>query len=366
MEKVTVAVVGGGNGSYTFAADLALAGHEVRMCPGSRDRHRELWESGTIRLTGSGPSGEARLAAVTDDLGAALRGADVVFSSDPAPSQPARAKRLAPHLTDGQVVFLSPGSLGSYVFARNLQAAGARAEVLFAEPGTLPYLTRKTGPTEVAVSGRAVHLPVGIFPAKHTGRAVERLERLFPAAHPVENALSIALLNVGPIIHSVLVLLNTGPIEQLASWDIHNEGTSPSVRKLILAHDAERIRVREALAFAPPHYPMRDHYEPADGAEWMYGRRGHSELVESEKWREKLDFSHRYVAEDVRCNLALLASIGDLAGVETPIADALLALIGTIVGEDFRQTGRTLQSLGLGGLSFPELTELLEQGLGAE
>ena len=365
MGGLSVAVVGGGNGSYTIAADMALAGHDVRMWPGPGEQHRELRETRAIRLTGLGRTGEARLAAVTDDLGEAVRGADLVFSSDPAPSQPARARALAPHLEDGQIVFLSPGSLGSYLFAKVLREERSCSGVVFVEPGTLPYLTRKTGLTEVQVSGRAVHLPVGAFPAKRTAWALARVREAYASAHAVENALSVALLNVGPIIHPVLVLLNTGPIEQLPSWDIHNEGTSPSVRRLILAHDAERIRLREALGFRTPHYPMRDHYEPTGDAEWMYGRRGHTELVKSEKWREKLSFTHRYVVEDVKCNLALLTSIGGLCGVDTPIGDALVSLIGTIAGEDFRTTGRTLASLGLGGLGVEELSRLLEEGFGA-
>ncbi|MBI5439988.1 MAG: NAD/NADP octopine/nopaline dehydrogenase family protein [Deltaproteobacteria bacterium] len=365
MSTLKVAVVGGGNGSYTMAADMALAGHEVRMCPGPRERHQEVWESRSIRISGLGRTGEGRLVAVSDDLREVVVGADLVFCSDPAPSQPTRAKTLAPHLEAGQVVFLSPGSLGSYLCAKIVREEGGSQEVAFVEPGTLPYLTRKTGPAEVQVSGRAAHLPVGVFPARETARALERVRRVYPAAHPVENALSVALLNVGPILHSVLVLLNTGPIEHLASWDIHNEGTSPSVKKLILAHDAERIRVRTALGFAPPHYPMRDHYDPSGDAEWMYGRKAHVDLVKSEKWREKLSFSHRYVVEDVRCNLALQSSVGRLARVETPIADALLTLIGTIVGEEFRQTGRSRASLGLGDLSLPELTRLLDRGFRA-
>ena len=39
---------------------------------------------------------------------------------------------------------------GSYVMAREVRDAGYRAEVAFAETGTLPYLTRKHGPAEVA------------------------------------------------------------------------------------------------------------------------------------------------------------------------------------------------------------------------
>jgi len=364
VSKLNIAVVGGGNGSYTMAGEFALAGHRVRMWPGSRQKHAELYHKGTILLEGLGKTGEARLELVSDDPGEVVGGAEVILCSDPAHSQAKRSSILAPHLENGQVIFLSPGSLGPLVFEKTLRAEGRRIDLSYAEPGTLPYLTRKVEPTKVQVSGLAAHLPIGVFPARNTDRVFERLTRMYPAAHPVENALSVALLNVGPIIHSVLFLLNTGAIEHFPYWDIHNEGTTQSVKKLVLAHDLERIALRKALGYASHHYPFEDHYNPAGDTEWMYGKKAHSDLVKSEKWRESLNFDHRYILEDVKCNLALMASIGDLCRVATPIADSLLTLIGTICGENFRETGRTLETLGVGDLSLKELTTVLWEGCG--
>ncbi|UCD80286.1 MAG: NAD/NADP octopine/nopaline dehydrogenase family protein [Desulfobacterales bacterium] len=357
-----IAVVGGGNGSYTMAGDCALAGHSVRMWPGVKQKHAELYRQGTILLEGLGRTGEARLELVSDDPAEVVKGAEVILCTDPAYTQAKRASVLAAHLENGQVVFLSPGSLGPLVFEKTLRAEGRRTDLSYAEPGTLPYLTRKVEPTKVQVSGLAAHLPVGVFPARNTKQVLERLTGLYPAAHPVENALSVALLNVGPIIHSVLFLLNTGAIEHFPAWDIHNEGTTQSVKKLVLAHDAERIALRKILGYDSHHYPFEDHYNPAGDAEWMYGKKAHTDLVKSEKWRESLNFEHRYIVEDVKCNLALMASVGDLCRMETPIADALLTLIGAICGEDFRKTGRTLETLGVGDLSVEELTTLVWQG----
>jgi len=345
-----------------MASDFALAGHRVRMWPGAPQKHARLFEEKTIFLEGIGRTGSARLELVSDNLRQVVREAEVIVCTDPAHTQELRAKALAPHLENGQVVFLSPGSLGPLVFEKTFQREGRRVDLSYGEPGTLPYLTRKVEATRVQVSGVAQHLPVGVFPACNTDRVLERINRLFPAAHAVENALSVALLNVGPIIHSVLFLLNTGAIEHFSAWDIHNEGSTASVKKLVLAHDAERIALRKTLGFSSHHYPFEDHYSPDSQTEWMYGRKAHTDLVKSEKWRESLDFGHRYIIEDVKCNLALMASIGDFCRVQTPIADALLTLIGVISGENFRQTGRTLTALGLGDLSPPELTKLLWEG----
>lgn len=358
-----IAVVGSGNGSYAAAADFGLKGHRVRMVPGRPTEHTELLETGSITRTGVGLQGTALLDKVTDDPAEALDDAEIVVSMDPAITQERRARLLAPHLRPGQIVILSPGSLGAPAFAKILRMEGGADNLVFAEPGTLPYLARKSAPTTVNISGEAVNLPVGVFPAAHTAEAMECIRILYPNSHSVENALSVFLLNVGPTIHSVLVLLNTGPIERLDSWDIHNEGSTPSVIKLILALDAERIALRNTLGFSPPHYPIRDHYQPQGDREWMYGRRGRDDIVKSRDWHEKLSYDHRYIQEDVRMNLTLLSSVGEFYGVPTPIANSILALVGPILDEDLRVTGRTLQSLGLASMTAQQLTAFLETGL---
>ena len=363
MTKVEIAVLGGGNGAITTAADMALAGFNVRMWTAFPNEFGHLYDTKTLKVSGLGRVGKAKIRLITRDLGEAIRGAQIIFSPNPAFSQYDIASLLAPHIKEGQILFLSPGSLGSYIFAKTFKDQGIQKDVAIAEPGTLPYLTRKMAPDEVLVSGHAVRLPVGVFPAKMTEDAVEILKLLYPAIHQVENALSVALLNVGPIIHSALMLLNTGPIEHFKTWDIHNEGTTKSVKKLILAHDEERIALRKKLGYTTHHYPFSDHYDENCEEPWMYGRKAHNDLVDSESWREPLDFTYRYITEDVKCNLALLASVGDLCGVETPIADSLLKLLGVIVGEDFRKTGRTLESLGLAHMGLEEFDQLLYSGL---
>ncbi len=363
MTVKEIAVIGGGSGALTTAGDMALAGFNVRMWTAFPREYEKIYESKIVKLKGLGRTGDAAIPVVTRDLKEALQGAEVICSPSPAFAQEEIAKRMAPHVENGQVIFLSPGSLGGYIFAKGFKEEGIQKDVSIAEPGTLPYLTRKVAPDEVLVSGHTVRLPVGVFPAKNTEHAIGRLKALYPVIHPVENALSLALLNVGPIIHSVLMLMNAAPIEHFEAWDIHNEGTTPSVKKVILAHDEERIALRKALGYTTHHYPFSDHYNQHGKDPWMYGRKAHDALVESKSWREPLDFNYRYITEDVKCNLALMASVGDLCGVDTPIADSLLKLLGVVVGEDFRETGRTLKSLGLDHMGLKELEQLLQNGL---
>ena len=128
------------------------------------------------------------------------------------------------------------------------------------------------------------------------------------------------------------------------------------------ALDAERIAVREALGYGAPHFPLADHYAK-QGDEWMYGRGSHDKLTDSGDWREHIVLTeHRYMLEDTRMGLSFLTSVGELAGVQTPLARAFLAIGGAIVGEDFMVTGRTLKAMELGGYDKAGLQALLRDG----
>ncbi|HEX4369167.1 MAG TPA: NAD/NADP octopine/nopaline dehydrogenase family protein [Rhodopila sp.] len=362
-----IAVLGGGNGSFAAAGDLALAGHDIRLW--RRDEHAAAAHraaGGTIAVTDHAGDHKARLAAITSDLAAAVTGADLILCPTPAFSQPAIAARLAPLLSDGQVVFLPPGSFGSFLFARAAHAAGNRAPISFAETGTLPWLARKHGPYAVRISGRGKRLPTGVFPQAQAPHALQVIAAAFPnAIEPCGDALSGALMNAGPIIHPPLIMMNAGPIEHFDRWDIHKEGTQPSIRRVTDRLDAERIAVREALGYGPPHFPLANHYA-REGEEWMYGRGSHEKLTDSGDWHEHLVLrEHRYMLEDTRIGLSLLVSVAALAGVAAPLAHAFLALGSAICGENFQQSGRTLASLGLADLDRAALLALLQNGFAA-
>ncbi|AHV95652.1 NAD/NADP-dependent octopine/nopaline dehydrogenase family protein [Paenibacillus sabinae] len=358
-----IAVIGGGHGCYAAAADLSDKGHHVRLWRRGKEAFQPVLESQSLILKDAGGVRKVSLSLASTDLSAVVKGAALIVLPLPAFAQASVASELAPHLQDGQVIFLPPGTFGSYVMAKALAEAGSRAKVAFAETGTLPYLARKHGADTVAVSGRATRLPTGVFPGELAEQAFAVLEEAFPAVERLQDALDGALMNAGPIIHPPLILMNAGPIEHFEHWDIHNEGTQPSVRRVHNALDAERIAVREALGYRAPHFPLADHYSK-DGDEWMYGNAAHEKLVDSSDWREHLDLmTHRYMREDVACGLAFLVSLADWAGMPAPVAKGLLAIASAVTGEDLRETGRTLENLQLSGLSVNGMRMMLQQGV---
>lgn len=354
-----IAILGGGHGCYAAAADLSEAGHDVRLWRRDAAALAPLQAAGAITLKDAAGAREVPIALATPDIGRALAGAELVLIPSPAIAQDDIARAMAPHLVDGQVVFLPPGTFGSVVMARTVRAAGNRADVAWAETGTLPYLARKHGDREVNVTIRAVRLPTGVYPQRLSAHALAVIQRAYPAVHDCGDALSGALMNAGPVIHPPLILMNAAPLQHFERWDIHNEGTQPCVRAVTDQLDAERMAVREALGYGGPHYPLADHY---NNDRWMYGD-AHKKLVKSGDWREHIDLhTHRYMTEDTALGLSLLASVARWAGVDAPIAHGLLAIAGGILGRDLRQGPRSFEALGLAALDRSTLQQRLRDG----
>ena len=342
-------------------ADLTEAGHKVAFWRRNSVAVGKLRQADNrIELVDHQGRREVRVALVTDDMAAALSQAELIICPVPAFGQIDIARAMAPHLTDGQVVLLPPGSFGSYCMAKEISRAGNRCDIAFAESGTLPYLARLHGEHSIAITTRATRLPTGVFPLRLHDHALTVIRRAYPSVEDAGDGLSGALMNAGPIIHPPLIMMNAGPIQHFEHWDIHNEGTQPAIRRVTDKLDAERIAVRQALGYAAPHFPLADHYNP-DGEEWMYGNVAHERLVDSGDWRENLVLTeHRYMREDVEYGLALLVSLAQWLDVQAPVATGLLALGSAVCGQDFNRSGRTVTALGID--SIDTLRQQLDQG----
>ena len=356
---MNVAILGGSNGAYAAAADLTLAGHRVRLW---RRNQRDLAPvAGGITLKAEGRAGVAKLDRATADLREAVDGADVVVVPLPATAHEDVGRRLASVLTDRQVVLLAPGTLGSFVIAREIDRAGGTLPLALAETGTLPYLTRKTGPAAVAAPVRAANLPVGVFPASRSKEALARVTELFPATRPCVDAIDVALTNAGPVIHPPLVLVNAGAIDA-GRFDIHAAGTTPSARTLIDGIDDERLATRKGWGYPAPHYELATYYDEGRAADGLYGAGARQKLVASGLWSEVLTFEHRYVTEDVELGLPFFESAARTVSVASPTVSGLLGVFGTLLGKALAGRGRDLDHLGLGELTLREVRQLFHQG----
>lgn len=336
-----VTVIGGGNGSHAAVVDQVLRGHAVRWY--RRDR-AALPPDGRVAYDGVLGEGHVMPALLTDDIAEAVTDADLVIAPIPADLQPGLFNDLLPVLEAGQAVALTPGTAGTLIAHRQ------RPDVAFLETGTLPYLTRLTGPHRVSIPVVSANLPVGSEPGSGplADEAHRRFALAYPAAVRLRDGLDAALANWGPVIHPPLLVHNLGAIESLGDrFDIHAEGTTPAVRRTQVALDDERIALRRALELPGSDWPLSDYYAGSETS--MYPPDAKQRLLDSDLWRETLTLEHRYLTEDVACGLVLNVSLARLFGVPAPVGESILRLLGVALERDLLEDGRTADELGITG-----------------
>lgn len=355
MKLDPIAVLGGGHGAHAMAADLTLAGYEVRLCEhphfAQSERFKPTLDAGRIELGGIGRRGMASPALVTTDFAAALDGARLVNLAIPAFGHALFFEAMAPHLSSDQIVVVWAGDFGSLHLAQVLKAsAPERAPTIF-EASTLPYGARLAGPAKVDILLMANRVLIAALPATETVKWLDDMREIYPMIQPAEHVLQAAFANPNPIVHPPGSLLNVGRIEHTGGdYYMYGEGMTPAVLRVIHQVFRESSAVAEKLGFTIPGYPEGDFAKPAsimgevfvrdeDKYEVIAGILGPTSLQD------------RYLTEDLPFGLLPVSELGDRLGVETPTIDAILQLGALVCERDFRREGRSLASLGLAQLT---------------
>jgi opine dehydrogenase len=360
-----VSIMGAGNGGLATAAHLALRRVTATLfdLPQFEGVLAPIRQAGAVRLSGVLGEASVPLSRVTTDVREAVEDAAVIVVAVPAFAQEPFALAMAPYLSNGQVVVLTPGATGgALAVAATLRKAGVPGGVIVAETLSLPYACRKVAPDHVHVAGVKRNLPLAAFPARDTPRAVEALDDVFPdMLTPAAHVLETSLNNPNAMAHPVPVMLNAGWIETTGGdFRFYADGISPSVARALEALDADRLAVVAALGLPG-----------VEAIEWdrrLYGLTGDTVYELNQlSWvhrdiRAPDAIRTRYLLEDVPYGLVPMASIGRELGVATPVIDLFVDLACTILGEDLRAGARTAASLGLGGLDAAAMLEFVRNG----
>jgi opine dehydrogenase len=351
-------VVGAGNGGLSMAGHLGLMGFETRLYNRTDSKLAAVRWHGGVDLEGA-VEGFGPVALATSDMAEALSGADVVMVTTPSTAHRDLGNLMAPHLADGQVVVLNPGRTGGALeFRKALLDAGLRADPVIAEAQTFIYAARALSRQKGLIFRIKNGVPLAALPSYWTPAALGVLEAAFPQFIAGSNVLATSMENIGAIFHPALTILNAGWIEATGGdFDYYIQGITPSVAKMLQRLDDERLAVARALGV-----------RTVSAREWLYltydspgaslyeAIRGTSSYV-GIKAPSSID--HRYVSEDVPMSLVPIASIGAMLGVPTPAIDMIVELGSILHGRDYRAEGRTVERLGIAGLSVKEIHGLV-------
>jgi opine dehydrogenase len=357
----TFCVLGAGHGGMAMAGHLALMGFTVNLYNRTEERIWAVQQRGGVELQGE-VDGFAQLNLVTHVVENAIRDVDVLMVVVPASGHRFMAEVCAPHLKDGQIVVLNPGrTLGAVEFNQVLREKGCTADVIVAEAQTLIYASRVTNPGQARIFRIKNSVPLASIPAYKIPDVLKVVRAAFPQFAPGTNVFRTSFDNIGAVFHPAITILNAGWIEDKFEFEFYVQGASASVCQVLEKLDQERVAVAAALGI-----------NSITAREWLYraydasGRNLHEAMMANVGYRGILapnTLNVRYLTEDVPMSLVPMASLGEMLDVPTPIIRSIIHLSSVLTGIDFWAEGRTVEKLGIAGMTVRNLRLL---GIGEE
>jgi opine dehydrogenase len=358
--KSSVAVLGAGHGGLALAGYLGQRGHRVALWNRSLERVAPVRALGGIRLTMPGKAPIiAPIAKASCSMASVLADAAVVLVAVPASGHAEVARNCAHHLRNGQTVLLLPGRTGgSLEFRRVLQETGCRAEILLGETNTFPFASRCVGRASAQIFGSKAEVLAAALPATRTADLLAECRPFLPMLAAAESVLQTGLGNLGAILHPAITLLNADRIERGDTFDFYADGVTPQVADTLAAADEERLRIADE--YRVPACSLQEWIGEAYGhhASTIRGAVGGNPAYVGIKAPNTLD--HRYLLEDVPTGLIPLIEFGEAAGLAVPTLKNLVDTCRITLGGEPWQTQRTLDVLGLDGLSTTDIRTVVE------
>lgn len=364
-----VAVLGAGNGGHALAAQLGQQGHEVLLwehpdfaeaLAGVQARGGvEMvpdWEKDGRRIT-AGLAGFGPVAAATSDPARAAAWSRLLMVVVPSFAQEAVFALLAPHLAPGHLVVLLPGNYGSLLLRARLRAAGRKEGVVICEASSIPHACRRVGPGQVFVLGLKQALHLAALPGAAGAEALAQVGQVFPVGiQPLPNVIAAGLSNPNCVAHVPTAVLNMGLAEsRQGQFFFYREGMSPSVSKVQQAVDGERVAVGRALGLE-----LLDFVQTI---KLFYGLEVASihDFAVSTPVHNAFGYDfpqsprERYVSEDAPYLLTPAWDLGRALGLAAPAMQSILTIASIMNDSDYFAGGRTLEKLGLSGMSAAEM-----------
>jgi opine dehydrogenase len=349
----SIAVLGAGNGGMAMAGHLALLGHKVNLFNRGEERLWGVKSSGAIELTGE-VEGFGELNMATTAIGDAIKGVELIMVVVPAYGHRWIAEQIGPYLVDGQVIVLHPGrTLGALEFRQVLTANNITADVIIAEAQTFIYASRASGPSQVRIFRIKNSIPVASVRAHLIPDVISKLRQFYPQFVPGDNIFKTSFENIGSVFHPALCVLNAGWIENDVDFQFYHEGVTPSVARILEQIDKERVKVAEALGI-----------RAITAQQWLYMAYSTTGATLFESMKKNTGYrgilaprslKMRYIEEDIPCSLVPMASVGNMLNVNTATINSIVHLGSAINLTDYWASGRTVENLGIAGMSLRDL-----------
>lgn len=354
-------ILGAGHGGLAMAGHLAIKGFRVNLYNRGRRRIHPVIHRGGIKVEGE-VKGFGKIELASNNIKECMEEADILMVVVPALAHRFIAETCAPYLKENQIVILNPGRTGGALeFYNVLRKQDIKKLPFIAEAQTFLYASRALGPAHAKIFSVKNSIPLATLPAYWIPGVQKIINRAFPQFIPGDNIFKTSFDNIGAIFHPALTILNAGWIEDThGDFEYYTQGASESVARALERLDKERMAVAAALGI-----------KALSAKAWLYtaysatGKDLYEAIHDNPGYlgiNAPDRLHHRYVDEDVPMSLVPIASLGEMLKVETPTIRAVIHLASIMRGIDFWKIGRTVEKLGIKGMSIKGILLLAVTG----
>jgi opine dehydrogenase len=356
-KKYNISVIGAGNGGQAIAGYCAMRGYHVCLYNRNIEHIKTIQQTRTITLCGQ-IQGTGKIDIVTNDIKVAVEYADIIMITTTANAHKDLAFQMSSHLKQGQIIILNPGRTGGLLeFKTILQKQNLNKTVYLAETQTLIYACRIIKEGFVNIIGIKTRVPLASNNRLNTQYIIDQLSDLYTCFLPAKNVLQIGFENIGAIFHPCIILFNTATIERGESFYFYRDMTD-RVANFIQKTDTERVTLGKTYEV-----------ELMNAIEWIsYAYSGIKGNTLCEKMKNNPAYNDilapasiysRQLLEDIPMGIVPCIELAKVAGMEMPLFQSILNICSELLDIDFLSEGRTLDKLGLEGLSVNEIITLV-------
>ncbi len=394
-----IAVLGGGAVAMTCAADMKLAGREVRLYTRNEGTIKNLHKTGIKlegiqrNLYGFTREGRAFLDLASTDMSEVVKGAGLIVIAISAHALDDYLKKLVPLLEDGQVVHIYTDNYGTLLLRKYMREMDCAKDVIVGGWSSAPYGTRTENvgghvlPT-VSAKYRAITLRGASLPMSDIDAFMESVKYL-PCMDAVTNGdgpqigdtvLDIGFSNINPVIHVPASVLGVSTMENFQilagkdskEYSMYSHGLCPSICEVQYQFYEEECKVADAIGIDMPRYKYESFFSRRSILTQEYmglDENGNDNVVfpldkpcdEGNTGPDNIN--HRYFTEDIPVGCKIYHDLGVKFGVHTPIIDSMIVIGGAMHKVNFFTESKfDLDYLGIGDLDKGELLAYLREG----
>ena len=404
LKDMPIAVLGGGAVGKSCAADMKLAGKEVRlydMMPFAKNTLANLEKTGILldgvqrNLYCFERSGRAYLDMVSSDMGKVVKGAGLIVIAAPAMAHEPFFRELIPHLEDGQVIHIFTDNYGTLLLRKMMREMGCTKQVIVGGWSSAPYGTRiesvgKFTFPHVGVKYRAITLRGASLPMSDIDAFMES-SRYLPCIDAVtygngpeagNTVLDTSFANINPVIHVPATILGVSTMENWGvifggydknSYSMYCHGLCPSICEVQYQFFEEEKALAKEIGVGTPQYAYESFFSRRSVLTQEYmglDKDGKDNVIfpldqpSDEGNTGPNSINHRYLTEDVPVGCKIYHDLGVQYGVPTPVIDSMIVLAGSMHKKSFFETSKyNLAYLGIDNMPKEELLAYLNEGI---